>query len=134
MSLQTLQCALAELFTSVDARLRYDADSETFCRSYRLDERERAQLEALAGNAIASYAATLIAKRCSEAARLLPRTRAALGDEFARTFGAWANGSPLGEGPARYARDAAGFCKNLLRGGARTHAHAIKTDLASLRY
>jgi hypothetical protein len=109
MSLHELQCALAELFTSVEARERYDADCVAFCLTHRLDERERAQLAALARSAIASYAAGLVRKRRAEVARLLPDVCAAQGSAFAATFDGWAARTPLGEGPDRYARDADAF-------------------------
>ncbi|MFY9779615.1 MAG: hypothetical protein WAJ85_03770 [Candidatus Baltobacteraceae bacterium] len=114
MSLHGLQCALAELFTTPAARERYARDPERFMRGFDLSERDRAQLEALAANAIASYASTLVRKRRAEAARLLPETRAALGAAFAAAFERWAQRTNLPDGPRRYAADAAGFCRHLL--------------------
>ena len=115
MSLHALQCALAALFTESDARNRYESDRTGFCNAYDLNERERAQLEALAESAVASYAATLVRKRRGEASRLLPQMRDALGERFAPIFDAWAARTPLGGGPGRYARDAAEFSKYLRR-------------------
>jgi len=135
MSLHAVQCALAELFTDGGARERFAQDAGEFSTAHGLDEREREQLAALSAAAIASYAATLVRKRRAEAARLLPRTRAALGDGFASTYAAWAERTALPAGGARYARDATAFAAHVLAGsnvdsGARA---AIRRDRAALR-
>ena len=133
MSLHALQCALAALFTDAAARRSYDDDRSVFCNAYDLDERGRTQLAALAESAIASYAATLLRKRRGEASRLLPQTRAALGERFAPIFDAWAGRTPLGDGPGRYARDAAEFCKHLQRNPeTRLRGRFLKADLGRL--
>jgi hypothetical protein len=114
MSLNGLQCALAQLFTDPAMRARYAAAPVAFADSFGLGERERAQLAALATNSVASYAATLARKRRSETARLLPKTRLALGPAFGTTYDQWAQGTRLPTGSRRYARDAAAFCRHLL--------------------
>jgi len=112
MSLHALQCALAALFTEAGARDRFADDAAGFARAFGLDARECEQLEAMSAGAIASYAATLSRKRRGEAARFLTRTREVAGDEFARTFDAWAARTPPSPaaGRSRAARDAARFC------------------------
>ena len=134
MSLHALQCALAELFTDIGARNRYDRDSAAFGDAFDLNDVERAQLATLAQSAIASYAAALVCKRRAEASRLLPNAREALGERFSQTFSHWASRMPLGEGPERYRRDAAAFCNHLLRDvRTRELTRAVKSDLALLR-
>ena len=116
MSLIALQGALAALFTDASARERFERDAAGFARAFGLDARESEQIEAMSAGAIASYAATLGRKRRSEAARFLTRTREVAGDEFARTFDAWAARTPAVPGRFRAARDAAAFCDAFCRG------------------
>ena len=119
MSLHALQSALAALFTETGARERFAGDAAGFARAFGLDAREREQLEAMSAGAIASYAATLGRKRRAEAARFLTRTREVAGDQFARTFDAWAAQTPPSPAPgrSRAARDAARFCAALCSSG-----------------
>ena len=114
MSLAALQQALGELFTSAGARTCYARAPETFAARFELSDAERDQLRALCATAVASYAATLARKRRSEAARLLPATRAALGSAFDATFEAWALRAPAPRGRRRQSNDAARFCRYLL--------------------
>jgi len=117
MSLHGLQCALTELFVGAASRERYAHDPQAFARRFDLNERDRAQLDALASSAVAAYASTLLRKRQSEAARLLPQTHAALGEEFARAFDDWAQRTRLPDGRRRYIADALGFCRHLCSSG-----------------
>ena len=135
MSLREFQSALVELFTSSHARVRFARDKALFARRFRLDARELSQLDALGETVIASYAGTLVRKRRIEAARLLPQTRAALGDNFATAFEHWAQETVLTEGPGRYVRDARAFCRFLLRSGRvpRTDRNVVLRELRTLR-
>jgi hypothetical protein len=117
VSLLGLQCALTDLFVSAASRERYAHDPRAFARRFDLNERDQAQLDALASSAIAAYASTLLRKRQSEAARLLPQTHAALGEEFGRAFEDWAQRTRLADGRRRYIGDALGFCRHLCSSG-----------------
>jgi hypothetical protein len=135
MSLKQLQRALAELFTNSRAREAHRANPVTFARTFKLSDREQAQLLALAESALETYAATLLRKRRAEAARLLPQTRAVLGATFTPAFDRWAQRSTLREGSARYVREAHDFCRFVLRTAAisRDERHAIAGELRRLR-
>jgi len=135
MSLAALQGALAELFVDPGARDRFARDPAAFAGARGLTRREREQLAALSAASVASYAATLVRKRRSEVAHLLPRTRAALGEAFDDAFARWAPHVVLREGAKRYAWDALAFSRSLLSdrslpSGVRA---AIRRDRADLR-
>jgi hypothetical protein len=134
MSLHQLQCALAELVTDRDAREQFDRDGAGFASARGLSARECEQLEVLRGSAIAGYAATLVRKRRAEAARLLPKTQAVLGEEFATTFAEWAERASLPPGLFRYARDAGAFARYLLteQNTGKDAKAAIRADRAQL--
>jgi hypothetical protein len=135
MSLLALQSALAELFVDPDARAHFERDAKRFAFDRGLDAVEAEQLAALSSAAIAGYAAALVRKRSTEAGRLLPRTQAALGDEFAAAFAAWAPRTTLREGASRYARDGLAFCRHLLaQPSLDKHVRAaVRGDRAALR-
>jgi hypothetical protein len=115
MSLAGLQRGLTELFTDAAKRENFARDPNRFARRLRLSEIELAQLAALARSAINSYADTLIRKRRCEAARLLPRTREAMGDAaFDAAFERFARRTKLPEGDRRFSRDARAFCRYLI--------------------
>jgi hypothetical protein len=136
VSLANLQSALAELFTEPLARSAYERNRSGYTAKHGLTEREAAQLAALSAAAIAAYAGTLVRKRRSEAMRLLPRTRAALGAGFAAAFDAWAAGAPLPSGPRRHADDALAFCRHV-RASRAAFSHvahdAARADARGLR-
>jgi hypothetical protein len=135
VSLHALQSALAELFVDPDARTRFERDARRFASERGLDAIEASQLTALSSATIAGYAAALVRKRCAEAARLLPRTWASLGNAFAPAFTAWAPRAMLREGSSRYAWDALAFCRHLLAQpnlDPRVRA-AVRGDRAGLR-
>ena len=135
MSLREFQSALAELFTSSQARTLFANDRAAFALRFRLDARDRFQLDALEQTVITSFAATLLRKRQLEAARLLPRTRALLGETFAAAFENWAEDTVLTEGSGRYARDAREFCGFLLRTRmvSRSDRSVVSSELRALR-
>jgi hypothetical protein len=134
MSLHGVQCALAELFTDAGAREHFDRDGAAFAAARGLTEREREQLDALSSSSIPAYAATLVRKRRAEAARLLPKTHAALGEDFGAAFNTWAARASLPADESRYARDAAGFGHYVLAERDAQHAHdAIRADLRRIR-
>lgn len=115
MTLLQLQPALAELFTSGKARDEYAADPNRFADRFGLNDRETAQLAALARGPLEAYAETLIRKRCGEASRQLPALRAELGAAFAVAFAEFAYRTPLPPGPGRYAKDAKAFLRYVRR-------------------
>jgi hypothetical protein len=134
MSLHRVQCALAELFTDAGAREHFDRDGAAFAAARGLTDRERDQLDALSRSSIPAYAATLVRKRRAEAARLLPKTHAALGEGFSTTFSTWAARASLPADEFRYARDAAGFGQSVLAARDAKRAHrAVRADLRRIR-
>jgi hypothetical protein len=82
MALAEVQAALAKLFTQTQARAAFARDSLAAGRALGLDEADAAALARLAPRALERYAASLTAKRRLDAAKLLPLTALALGDEF----------------------------------------------------
>jgi hypothetical protein len=128
MSLEALQSALAALFTESTARERFARDPAAFARQHGLNATESGQLRAMSAAAITSYAATLARKRRAEAARHLTQTRAALGDEFAAAFDAWAEQTEEPPQRDRAMRDAIAFCRVLVR-----NASLADEQLASIR-
>ena len=134
MSLREFQSALAELFTSSQVRTLFATDRAAFAKRFRLDARDRSQLDTLDQAVIASFAGTLLRKRRLEAARLLPQTCAVLGETFAQAFENWAQETFLTEGPGRYVRDASDFCRFLLRSGriSKKDRSVISSELRAL--
>jgi hypothetical protein len=125
MSLVNLQRAMAALFTDAEARALYERDQRVFIEHHFLNPEEAAQLAALSANAIASYAATLVRKRRSEAIRLLPSTHSELNDGFAEAFDRWVVRTPLPSSAGRHVSDALAFC-NYIRTSRATFSRAVR--------
>jgi hypothetical protein len=125
VSLVNLQRAMAVLFTDAEARALYERDQRVFTELHSLSDGEAAQLAALSASAIASYAATLVRKRRSEAIRLLPSTRSELNEGFAKAFDCWVVRTPVPSGAGRHTADALAFCK-YIRASRATFSVAVR--------
>ena len=86
MGLAQLQCLLAQLSTNADLRERFLADPRTAGLTSGLTEAEADELARLSGRQLRFFAASLRRKRLHAVARLLPRTREALGERFIALF------------------------------------------------
>jgi hypothetical protein len=108
MALADVQRALALLYTDRAARERFWADPEAAGVEWGLTSDDIAQLAALSRPEVDQYAHGLMAKRRGEVAKLLPRTRAALGLQFRAFFTEYAAGFTP-SGPGKHREDAVRF-------------------------
>ena len=86
MALAEVQALLARVFTDEAVRERLFAEPATLATEYGLSSDELSQLEALSVRQVRFAATGLRHKRLNAVARLLPFTRAALGDRFGPLF------------------------------------------------
>ena len=110
MRLDKLQSGLARL--CVDAELRALAEKSPRAAAAKLNLTVEELDEVASTAGLPRFAASLINKRLGQVRLLLPRTYAALGEEFDRRFRAWAGTHPTA-GVKKHQRDAIRFAAEL---------------------
>jgi hypothetical protein len=100
MALAEIQAALARLSTDPAARALFIGDAHAFAEQTGLSPEDLATLREMAESSLQIFAHSLLHKRAHEAARAIPLTHAALGEDFGRTFEAFAATHQVARDPA----------------------------------
>jgi hypothetical protein len=112
MGLAETQEALARLYTDADVRDRFFAGPRARAPGLGLSEAEAEALASVEQDRLRWFARSLVAKRLSAVASLLPLTTAALGADFPRLFRAHAR-EYLPTGTKKHRDDALAFLRHL---------------------
>jgi hypothetical protein len=114
MGLAEVQVFLARLYTDPELRARFLADPTAAAVAAGLDADDVAGAAHVPPTQVRLFARSLLRKRLGEVAKLLPATRAAVGDRFARWFFGYAE-TTAPDGIDKHWRDAQAFAAYLLR-------------------
>jgi hypothetical protein len=112
MGLAETQRALARLYTDADIRERFFTDPRAGAASLGLSEDEAGALASVERDRLGSFARSLIGKRLSAVASLVPLTAAALDRDFGPLFRAHAR-EYLPRGTKKHREDALAFLRFL---------------------
>jgi len=110
VQLEKLQAALARLSVDADLRALARENPRQAAAALGLALEELQQIARTAG--LPGFAASLVSKRLGQVRLLLPRTAAALGEEFDLRFRAYAASRPVA-GVKKHQRDAIAFAAEL---------------------
>jgi len=130
MGLAEIQAALAQLYTSADARAELRKDQQCFAERHRLSEEEARQLAGSVLDEADAFATALARKRFSEARKSMHGVEKLLGAKMGELFAQYAAVTPLGiqRNPAF---DALAFIRWLLELEVASHS---LSDRDALRY
>jgi len=110
MGLDKQQQALARLYTDVILRKAFSEDPQDVAVRLGLGPREVEQLSRLSARQLKFFSNSLKHKRLSEACKLLPLSRLALGGQFATIFHRYAD-THVPTGTRKHVDDAVAFVK-----------------------
>ncbi len=131
MSLRSEQDLLARLYTDPDLRRRFMGEPKDVGRDFGVAAETAAQLAAVAGDELDYFSETLFWKRFNEVAKLLPESRAAIGDGFEQRFREFAAGF-VPDSIRKHLDDAYEFTGYLLANG--EHAAVVSRERARLAF
>ena len=114
MSLQTVQQALAHIYTNSKLRDEFLTNPDVVGRTLNLTCLEIQQLSTISTKEINIFASSLKYKRLGEVRKLLPLTVKLLGDEFNKLFFSYAE-TFLPSGNKKHLKDAIAFIKFILQ-------------------
>lgn len=131
MSLRHEQDLLARLYTDPELRGRFMRDPETAGGEFGVAPEISAQLASAAGDELEFFSESLFWKRFNEVVKLLPESRAAVGEDFERRFREFAAGF-VPDSIKKHLDDAYEFTGYLLAKG--EHATVVSRERARLAF
>ena len=132
MNLETLQDFLARVYTDSELRKAFCNDGQATARHFGFDPKNASTLSAISARQVNFFAHSLIRKRLTAVAALLPLTRRALAIRFNPLFRFHAERFSL-TGSRPYENDALGFCA-FLKETAKSELRQVEWGLDALRF